>query len=54
MKLLTAGLRDSRCVLARCNCVLRKECSHGRAFDDLHAERAAAVRCVPVSSDGPG
>ena len=23
-------------------------------FDDLHAERAAAVRCVPVSIDGPG
>ena len=54
MRLLTAGLRESRRVLARSDCVLRSECSQGRVFDDLHVERAAAVRCVPVSSDGPG
>ena len=54
MRLLTDGLRESWRVLARNDCVLRSECSQGRVFDDLHVECAAAVRCVPVSSDGPG
>ena len=45
MRMLTAGLLESRRVLLRYNCVLRS--------DDLHLQRAAAVRCVPVSSDGP-
>ena len=42
MRLLTAGLRESRRVLARNDCVLRSECSQGRVFDDLHVERAEA------------
>ena len=54
VRLLNVVLRESRHVLALYNCVRRRECSQGRVFDDLHVERAAAVRCVPVSSYGPG
>ena len=54
MRLLSARLREGRRVLARNDCVLRSECSQGRVFGDPHVERAAAVRGVPVSSDGPG
>ena len=54
MRLLTAGLRERRRVLVRYDCVLRSKCNQGRVFDDLHVERVAAVRCVPVSSGGPG
>ena len=54
IRLLTAGLPESRRVLARYDCVLRSKCSQGSVSDDLPVERVATVRCVPVSSVGPG